>query len=132
MYEHVSRQRDFTSLERVAAQGGPRGRREAEFYEMVAAQLAAERLEQTSPADSELVANGTAADNPLSNNESSASDAGVPPRLSDGEQASVSGRGAEAGSGEDQAGRASLPFSVRNRALLRAVPRFCKSSASLR
>ena len=82
-------------------QNGPRGRREREFYERVRTELRSEKA----------VRLRAAAQTAVSENVSDEDD-----------QASVSGR-----SDDDADTQANLPFSVRNAAMLAAVPRFCKS-----
>ena len=80
-------------------QNGPRGRREREFYERVRSELRAEKAAR-------ILAAQTAVSQDASD---------------DDDQASVSGRS------DDEADvQAKLPFSVRNAAMLLAVPRFCK------
>ena len=83
-----------------AMQNGPRGKREREFYERVRAEL---RLEKAARLRA-------------------AAQAAVSEDVSDeDDQASISGR-----SDDESEAQAKLPFSVRNAAMLAAVPRFCK------
>lgn len=83
-----------------AMQNGPRGRRERDFYERVRSELRSENAARLR----------------------SAAQASVCEDVSDEEdQASVSGR-----SDDESDAQAKLPFSVRNAAMLVAVPRFCK------
>lgn len=84
-------------------QNGPRGRREREFYEKVRTELKSEKSARL-----RLAAEAAATD-----------------QASDDEQASVSGRS------DDEDTQTKLPFSVRNAAMLGAVPRFRESQASL-
>lgn len=81
-------------------QNGPRGRREREFYERVRGELRAEKAARLRAAEQTAVSEE---------------------HSDDDEQASISGR-----SDDDADSQANLPFSVRNAAMLAAVPRFCE------
>ena len=81
-------------------QNGPRGRREREFYERVRTELCTEKAARLRAAAQTSVSEDISDED---------------------DQASVSGR-----SDDDADTQANLPFSVRNAAMLAAVPRFCK------
>ena len=83
-------------------QNGPRGRREREFYERVRTELRTEKAARLRAAAQTSVSEDISDED---------------------DQASVSGR-----SDDDADTQANLPFSVRNAAMLAAVPRFCEFS----
>ena len=84
-----------------ALQNGPRGRREREFYERVRSELRAEERSARVRMAAQSAVSQDASD--------------------EDDQASVSGR-----SDDESESQTKLPFSVRNAAMLLAVPRFCE------